>query len=460
MSTMSTSIDRNKYLILYLTPSRLYESHIVLKLQAKALKTYIESIAIPILCNHEIDRKIEAELTATEKIFSGLINTSSTHEKDIMGKVASLWYFFTKKTHASLGPRMGGFVEDLVRELARHWITSKSGSVGVIESEINPDDFFKRYFNIALPATGMKVDFAIYKGNTVSLVELRTSEHTGGRTSQQSLLDKFDWILDMLESESYSLRTSLVGKGIEKLELVIAILFSEKDKELVNRRNYSQGRHTSLVKYIVDKRHIGSRIENLVNVYRYEISYDGGRKFENSFSFEKLESAFTNVDTRKIILKKGSFILEIAILWGDEFFIKYAGSNFDELIKSSINTIADDLWIFLTVTLNELKLMKEFGRGAVERVYKFIRSRNDLYQKFLHLYRDPSINSIDAYMDRLNSVFDEIATEFIKNLPSQQIDFRPLETNDMTAQYIYVVQAVIVALAMTLYSRSGYACLT
>lgn len=458
MSTTGTSIGRNKYLILYLTPSRLYESHIILKLQAEALKTYVEDIAIPILCNHEIDRKIEAELTAAEKIFSGLINTSSAHEKDVMGKVASLWYFFTKKTHASLGPRIGKFVEDLVRELARHWITSKSGSAGVIESEVNPGDFFKRYFNIALPTTRMKVDFAVYKGNTVSLVELRTSEHTGGRTSQQSLLDKFDWILDMLESNS--LRASLIGKGIEKLELAIAILFSEEDKELLNRSNYSRGRHTSLVKYIVDNRHIGSRIENLVKAYGYEISYDGGRKFENSFSLKKLESAFTNVDTRKIILKKDAFILEIAILWGDEFFIKYAGSNFDKLIKSSINTIADDLWIFLTVTLNELKLMKEFGRGAVERVYRFIRSSNDLYKRFLNLYRDPSINSIEAYMDRLNSLFDEIAKEFVNNLPSQQTDFRPLETNDMTAQYIYVVQAVIVALAMMLYSQSGYACLT
>jgi len=458
MSTAGTSIDRGKYLVLYLTPSRLYESHIIPKLQAEALETYIENVVIPVLCNHEIDRKIEAELTVTERIFSGLINTSSAHEKDVMGKVASLWYFFTKKTHASLGPRIGGFVEDLGRELARHWITSKSGSVGVIESEVNPGDFFERYFNIALPATKMKVDFTIYEGNTVSLVELRTSEHTGGRTSQQSLLDKFDWILDMLESKS--LRTSLVGKGVNKLELVIAILFSEKDKELVNRRNYSRGRHTSLVKYIVDKRHIGSRIESLVKAYGYEISYDGGRKFENSFSLEKLESALNDVNIRKIILKKDVFILEIAILWGDEFFIKYAGSTFNELIKSSINTIADDLWIFLTVTLNELKLMKEFGSGAVERVYRFIRSRSDLHQRFLQLYRDPSINSIDAYMNRLNSVFDEIAIEFIRNLPSQQTDFRPLETNDMTAQYIYVVQTVIVALAMMLYSQRGHACLT
>jgi len=160
-----------------------------------------------------------------------------------------------------------------------------------------------------------------------------------------------------------------------------------------------------------------------------------------------------------VVLRKDVFTIEIAILWGDEFFTKYAGNSFNELIKSSTNLIADDLWIFFTVTLNELKLMKEFGIGAVERVFNFIRNRNDLYQKFLNLYHDHSINNIDVYIDKLNLLFDEIAIEFIRNLPYQQIDFRPLETNDMTAQYIYIVQTAIVALAMILYSERDRACL-
>jgi len=70
------------------------------------------------------------------------------------------------------------------------------------------------------------------------------------------------------------------------------------------------------------------------------------------------------------ILRTLGEALEIAILWGDEFFTKYTGNSFNEVIKSSTNLVADDLWIFFTVTLNELKLMKEFSMGVVERVYK------------------------------------------------------------------------------------------
>jgi len=305
----------------------------------------------------------------------------------------------------------------------------------------------------------MKIDFAMRRGDTVSLIELRTSEHTGGRTSQQSLLDKFDWILDMLESD-HSLRMNLVNKGVKKLELVVVILFSEKNKELINKENYSKGRHTSLVGYIVDNRHIGSLIENLVKTYKYEISYNGGKEFENNFDLNKLRSALMDIDIRKVVLRKDVFTLEIAILWGDEFFTKYTGNSFNEVIKSSTNLVADDLWIFFTVTLNELKLMKEFSMGVVERVYRFIRNRSDLYLKFLNLYQGHKINSIDAYRDELNSLFNEIAAEFIKSLPSQQIDFRPLETNDTTAQYIYIVQAVIVALAMAVYKQNGHACIS
>jgi len=143
---MDTNVNQNKYLILYLTPRRLYETHTILKLQAEELKTYIEDVVMTVLCNHQISERIKAELTDIEKIFSGLINTSKTHEKDVMGKTASLWYFFTKKTHASLGPRIGNFVEELIRELTRHWLVSKGGAKGVVESGISPHTFFKKIF--------------------------------------------------------------------------------------------------------------------------------------------------------------------------------------------------------------------------------------------------------------------------------------------------------------------------
>lgn len=432
------------YRILYLTPEKYLEKDRILKLQGKHSKTYIEELVLPFLYNPRRLHELEGILTEFERIFSGLANTLYLPSDDVMGRVASIWYSFTKTSHASLGPRIGGFTENLIR----YWIEQYKPNAGIL-TNTSVSTFLADRFRAPLRRGREKIDFIIddYASHTLSLIELRESEHTGGRTGQESLMDKFTWILSQLEKPGVRLRELLEKNGYRRLELIIAILFAEKDHKLLSMENYNEGRFTSLRRYILDERHIGGRMKELIEEHEYALSLDGCQGYlKRDYVVEEVDQSLRKY--RRVCLHKGDFTIELAILWGDEFFKRYAGKEFYKLLEDMKNVIADDIWLFFTVALNEAKILGEFGSTNLEKVYSFLEVSRNLLRDFNMLYINPSISDLEQYFRELDRLVDRCASEFLQHARKNKLELRLLETNDITKQYIYLKQLCIIALAM------------
>lgn len=435
------------YRILYLLPDRLLTKNKLLELQKEYSKTYIKDLVLPSLCDPARMDKLKDLLNDFEKVFSGLINTFNSSQHDVLGRVAAIWYAFTKTSHASLGPRVGNFTEQLIR----YWIKKHRENVDVYVNTVLTRYFIER-FRVPLRRGRRKVDFIIEDRNTktLSLVELRESEHTGGRTGQESLMDKLTQVLGWLEEPNIKLREILMRNNYHRLELAIAILFAEKDHRLLSQENYNEGRFTSLRDYILDNRHIGGKLKELVNNHGYEISLDECRSFTRlrytNNTREQVDQSLK--EYRRICLRKNDFEIELSILWGDEFFNKYIGKSFYELLSEAENEVADDIWLFFTVALNEAKILKEFGSSNLEKIFKFLIENKDLLNTFNQLYNNQNITTVMEYFDRLNELLDKIAKLFIQYAENNNIEIRLLETNDFLKQYIYLKQLCIVALAL------------
>jgi len=431
------------YRVLYLIPDRLIEDNKLLKIQKDYSKTFIEELVIPTFIDTAKLTELEESLTDFEKIFSGLINTVQVPQEDVIGRVASLWYAFTKTSHASLGPRVGNFTEQLIG----YWI-EKYRKMNV-HINANVRNYFRKNFRIPLERGRRKIDFIIEDNTsgTLSLIELRESEHTGGRTGQESLMDKLTEVLQWIEDPKARLRDSLIHRGFNKLELVIAILFSERDRKLLTEDNYSEGRFTSLRDYILDKRHIGGVLEVLINKYGYEVSLDKGRTFTRiEYDKHLIDRALKT--HRMISLKSDNFTIELLILWGNEFSLRYIGKTFHELIDETSKEIADDVWLFFSIAINEFKIYREFNETNIHKLYHFISTNRSLIKEFKALYNNRSIKSTNEYFERLDRIIHNYISEFMHYAERRAIRLRLLETNEFIKQYIYLKQLCIVALSM------------
>ena len=340
------------YKVVYLAPPRLLKDNKILELQRDYSKTFIEEIVIPALCNNVKLKEFKNEIQEFEKVFTGLHNNLSVPEEnireDVIGRVATVWYAFTRRSHASLGPRIGNFTEQLIK----HWIEETGVKVYL---NVDVTRYFIENFDLPIREGKRKIDYIIEdpKNGTLSLVELRESEHTGGKTGQESLMDKLTEVLEWVEERG--LREKLLEKGYRKLELIIAILFSEKDRTLLSEENYNEGRFTSLRDYMLHNKHIGGALKKLIDDHGYLVSIDGGKSYEHiTYDKELLDSTLKN--ERKVCIKKDSFVIEISILWGDEFFKRFAKKSFSELMYGREPEIADDIWLFFSVAINEFKI--------------------------------------------------------------------------------------------------------
>jgi len=453
------------YKILYLTPNAILEKSKFLKLQRKYIETYIEKLVLPTLQDPKKVDKLKDNLTEFEKILSGLINTLNAPEHDVLGKVAFVWYVFTKTSHASLGPRVGNFTEQVIKL----WIEDrgKHNRKVSVETNVSIAEYFNKHFGTSLRGR-RRIDFIINDKSrrTLSLIELRISEHTGGKTGQESLMDKLTEVLSWLEG-NVELRKRLKRKGYNRLELAIAILFAEKGHKLLSRDNYSEGRFTSLRDYILDRRHIGGRLEELINKFGYEISLDGGYNYVKLKYNEKTKNLVDKAlkNHRRIYLRKDDFTVELSILWGDEFFIKYVGKSFYELLIEAEYEIADDVWLFFTITINETKILKEYGFTYLEKVYEFLVKNKILLDKFNDLYKRYEYESCKSsdntilirYFSELDELLDVYVNQFIKHARDSKLELRLLETNDFLKQYNYLKQLCIVALAMYVWKSYRHA---
>ena len=433
MSTSSTPSRSYNYVILYLMPERLIKRSKILELQWNNIKTLI-----PCLLKCLYTGSIEVRLHELDKVFTGIVKIKDVPESNILGKVASLWYYLTRVFHQSMGPRLGGFAEELIT-----YLVGSGGKYKVIGRNMTLGKALRELVNVGVERRNM-IDF-IFRGNdSLALVELRMSEHTGGRTGQQSLLDKIDYILGVLEDERVRLRQRLIDKGIRELSLSIVILFSESH-ELLTKENVDRGRLTSLISYIMDERHVGGSLKKLSEGNRYRMC-DGA-----TITFERVKRELFDIDNRKVCIKESSsdFRVWLKILLGDEFFNEYARSNLSDILARHSDIIADDIWLFYTLLINELKVARQFGYTHVRRVYEDLKLSNIFGYFYNNVYNNTEL-PLESYIQQLNRWIEGCANTVIKVYREKGQQLRLLETNDLIANFEYLKQVCICVLALHL----------
>lgn len=252
-SSNSSSGQNYRYVVLYLTPDKIINQSKLLQLQWNNLKTLI-----PCLIESLYSGEVKVKMHDLDKIFTGIIKLENIAHNNILGRTASLWFYLTRIFHQSMGPRVGNFAE----ELLTYWINN-SGNYSVIGRNISLAEALRKIANVYIQGRN-KIDFVLKSKERIAFIEIRTSEHTGGRTAQESLLDKIVLILYFLEDSKVKLREKLESIGIREVDLSIAILFNE-NHELLTKENASVGRFTSLVNYIMEDRHVWGALELGVN---------------------------------------------------------------------------------------------------------------------------------------------------------------------------------------------------
>jgi hypothetical protein len=433
LSTSSTPSRSYNYVILYLMPERLIKRSKILELQWNNIKTLI-----PCLLKSLYTGSIELRLHELDKVFTGIVKIKDVPESNILGKVASLWYYLTRVFHQSMGPRLGGFAEELIT-----YLVGSGGKYKVIGRNMTLGKALRELVNVGVERRNM-IDF-IFRGNdSLALVELRMSEHTGGRTGQQSLLDKIDYILGVLEDERVRLRQRLIDKGIRELSLSIVILFSESH-ELLTKENVDRGRLTSPISYIMDERHVGRSLKKLSEGNRYRMC-DGA-----TITFERVKRELFDVDNRKVCIKESSsdFRVWLKILLGDKFFNEYARSNLSDILARHSDIIADDIWLFYTLLINELKVARQFGYTHVRRVYEDLKLSNIFGYFYNNVYNNTEL-PLESYIQQLNRWIEGCANTVIKVYREKSQQLRLLETNDLIANFEYLKQVCICVLALHL----------
>jgi hypothetical protein len=414
-------------------PERLIKRSKILELQWNNIKTLI-----PCLLKSLYTGSIELRLHELDKVFTGIVKIKDVPESNILGKVASLWYYLTRVFHQSMGPRLGGFAEELIT-----YLVGSGGKYKVIGRNMTLRKALRELVNVGVERRNMK-DF-IFRGNdSLALVELRMSEHTGGRTGQQSLLDKIDYILGVLEDERVRLRQRLIDKGIRELSLSIVILFSESH-ELLTKENVDRGRLTSPISYIMDERHVGRSLKKLSEGNRYRMC-DGA-----TITFERVKRELFDVDNRKVCIKESSsdFRVWLKILLGDKFFNEYARSNLSDILARHSDIIADDIWLFYTLLINELKVARQFGYTHVRRVYEDLKLSNIFGYFYNNVYNNTEL-PLESYIQQLNRWIEGCANTVIKVYREKGQQLRLLETNDLIANFEYLKQVCICVLALHL----------
>lgn len=429
--------------LLYLTPRELFKGNYLLEQQWTSLETLI-----PCFLKSLYEGKVDVKLHEFDKLFSGLVNIQAPDQYDVLAKTASLWYYFTRITHQSVGPRIGRFAEGMIK----YWI-EKSNLFDVVERDVTLSTVLKKHFGIEDMRHENKIDFFMKGRERAVFVELRMSEHTGGRTGQESLLDKFNKILDLVVSGE--LVAASKARGLKELRLCIAIIFNE-NQELIDkeRKNYNAGRVRSLISYIMEDNHVWGRVANLVNKY----TFCNGEHIDKSRFKKALEEKY------EVCLKhcNEDFRVRLEILLGNDFFRSVLGASLHELVAKHGEVVADDLWIMYTLTLNELKIANMFGKTNPRIIYETsmnVPEIRDVFNDFQRLYekyqRDAQLTgtlSLVDYIVHLNEVINKLAHTVLNAFSKIGHPLYLLESNNMTMAYNYLryVCAAVLALYLTI----------
>lgn len=430
--------------ILYLTPKVLFESKYLLMQQWGSLESLI-----PCFLRSLYEGRLEVRLHEFDKIFSGIRNVQNPEnpeEVDVLARTASLWYYLTRITHQSIGPRVGKFAEELIRR----WI-EESRLYKVVERDAILSTILYKHFKIQTNYRN-RLDFYMEGNDKALFIELRMSEHTGGRTGQESLMDKFDKTLELVASGDLVERS--LAKGLKSIGLLIAILFNE-EQELIDpgRGNYNAGRLNSLISYIMEDNHVWGKINRIKNNF----ILCSGESIEKS----RFEMALKKYREACLKHKNKDFRVYLKILLGDDFFKELLGMGLQDLIARQGNVIADDLWVMYTLTLNELKKASMFDTTHARIIYEASKSKPELrrvLEEFRELYekcsRNPHVDErlLNRYLTRLNQIIDKMAQKTLTAFDQRRQRLELLESNDITSSYRYLryVCASVLALYLTI----------
>lgn len=247
------------------------------------------------------------------------------------------------------------------------------------------------------------IDFVFERGDRIYLVEQRTSEHTGGRTGQESLLDKFREIMDELASNPQSF------SGFREINMRISILFNE-NHQVINRQNMTKGRMTSLISYVTEPDNL-KRFSNLAKIYR------------------------SNCDDVERCLAQGNIVkfegssrtITFGIWIGEEMFSELINTGGASVLREDLSEkLGDDLWIMYTLLPYEMRNYYSLGFTWVRKVY------DDVVSHY----------SIPRGIDDENSIIRELREMVVK-----RYDCLPLlETNDLKAQIEYLENIIAASL--------------
>lgn len=360
------------------------------EIQLKYIDSILQEILAPILCNYKNIEVIKSQITDVESFYFGFKpNPSLISEKLVLPLYISNRFFI-----ASSGPRFGSIYEDLIKSFLENFGYQVDVRVNIFNYAL-----FRDYHQKSVLNNKKVIDFIARKGNKLYLIEQRTSEHTGGRTGQESLLDKFKVFLDWIIGKSTD---PLINKGIREIYLVIFISYSEKH-EILTEQNVSKGRINSLIAYIV---------ENLGDYFTRLVS--------KGFKTTCTDLTSCLKQSRRLIFYTDQIKIEFRIMLGEEFYEEILGEKYsslkDKIIKEELG---DDLWVIYSILPYELRMYYEEGFMWSNRIYEMLISRYE-------------------YIITSASTEDDIINKLASKIIEDYKDLRLLETNDLSKQYEYL----------------------
>lgn len=410
----SETMEDGKLVILGLIPKNVWEST-SFKLFWKYTKTLYKNI-LPVIESGEVPFK----MNDIEKLFTGLISCSE-RDRDFIVDYSEKLLVLTRFFNSSVGPRKGDFFEALIENwLKNAGYIAYRGAVlkDILRIELSPDSW-KDEWNEVLGKS--RLDFFLKKYDTISLVELRMSEDTGGKTGQQSLLDKFNGFLSLMQDPDFIV--ALRKSSVKRVELVIETVFSENDKTIVNEP--SQGRFTSLVNYIAKEEHLYGKIKKLLkNTSRkeFEAKLRQNRKFEFEFS---------------------SLNVSIILMYGNEFFSKYLNEKLEHLLNTK--EIPDDIWLLYSIAVNELLRMRisENGKTLTREVYDILLTYapeeiEKLFEEFAIAKRNSRGKTVKFFVDYADKVTDRIRQLVLELVEKNNISLQIFPSSDFQKSYRYL----------------------
>jgi len=369
------------------------------EVQFRYITSILEKVLIPLLCNYSNLNKISDQITDIEKIYLGFKPSPTS----IVEKLSVPLYVINRFFIASSGPRFGSVYEDLVKALLENRKFKVNNRVNIYKHPL-----FAGYVNKAMRKD---IDFVVQNNSVLYLIEQRTSEQSGGRTSQEALLDKFKVVLDWINKSI----DPFLNNGINEVRLIIFISFSERH-EILNNKNVSSGRINSLISYI---------IENLEDRFKLLIN--------SSFNTNCSDFEICLKNKRRIEFYKKDFKLIFEILLGEEFFSEMLGENYDKVKDKLLNQeLGDDLWLIYTILPYELRYYYEKGFTWTRKIYEKIKSD----KQFKKIISKGNIDYVIEYV--------------AKKVINEEKDLRLLETNDLGLQYEYL--KALCGVALIIYS--------